>query len=93
MVYLTSHVYFWVEKGVQYKDSDVKAFVDRFETKTYPTDREFFGSEWTPGVDQDVHLYILDTGGLGNSIAGYYSPNDEYSPWSIRTRMPTRCST
>jgi immune inhibitor A len=80
MVYATAHVYFWVEKGVRYQDSDVKALVDRFETKSYPTDREFFGSEWTPGVDGDVHLYILFAGGLGNSIAGYYSSNDEYSP-------------
>ncbi len=80
LAYATPHVYFWVEQGVEAKTVDIKALVDRFEQKTYPTDREFFGSEWTPGVDGDVHLYILYASGLGNSIAGYYSSNDEYSP-------------
>ena len=78
--YATPHVYFWVENGVQVADEEIQALVDRFENKSYPTDREFFGSEWTPGVDGDPHLYILYATGLGSSVAGYYSSVDEYSP-------------
>jgi immune inhibitor A len=80
LVYATEHVYFWVEVGVEFELSDVVALVDDFETNTYPTNREFFGSEWTPGVDGDPHLYMLYARGLGWSVAGLYGPNDEYSP-------------
>jgi len=80
MVYATDHVYFWVEQGIEYDAAELKALVDEFETKSYPTNREFFGSEWTPGVDGDEHLYILLADGLGVNLAGYYSSVDEYSP-------------
>ncbi len=80
LVYATDHVYFWVQDGVSYDLEDVRNLVDTFEEEIYPTDRQFFGSEWTPGVDGDPHLYVLYARGLGFSIAGYYSSNDEFSP-------------
>jgi len=80
LVYATDHVYFWVEQGIGYDLDEVQALVDEFENETYPTNRAFFGSEWSPGVDGDEHLYILLADNLGFSIAGYYSSNDEYSP-------------
>jgi immune inhibitor A len=80
LIYATEHVYFWIEQGVKYDRDDVKSLVDEFENHIYPTDREFFGSEWTPGVDGDVHLYILYARNLGASVAGYFSPSDELSP-------------
>ena len=78
--YVTPHVYFWIEDGVYFNSKDLKNLADTFENKIYPTDREFFGSEWTPGVDGDPHLYILYAKGLGSSIAGYFSSTDEYTP-------------
>jgi immune inhibitor A len=78
--YETAHAYFWVQDNVRYNAADLKALADTFENKIYPTDREFFGSEWTPGVDGDPHLYILYAHGLGSSIAGYFSSVDEYTP-------------
>ena len=80
MVYATDHVYFWIEKGVDYDIEDVRDLVDDFEAKAYPINRQFFGSEWSPGVDGDEHLYILYTRGMGSSVAGYYSSADELSP-------------
>jgi immune inhibitor A len=80
LAYASDHIYFWVEQGVQYDLGDVQRLVDEFERKAYPTDREFFGSEWTPGVDGDPHLYILYARNLGSSVAGYYSSNDEFVP-------------
>jgi hypothetical protein len=79
MRYATPHVYFWVDQSARANDGDIRALVDKFENSIYPTDREFFGTEWTPGVDGDVHLYILYAKGLGNSVAGYYSSVDEVS--------------
>ena len=79
LVYETEHVYFFVQEGVTVNESRVRDLVDDFEQNSYPTNRAFFGSEWSPGVDGDEHLYILYAKGLGFSVAGYYSSVDEYS--------------
>ncbi len=76
---LTDHVAMWVETGVRFNQRDLEASAKRFEEKTYPTNREFFGSEWSPGIDNDVRLHILHARGLGETVAGYYSSADEYS--------------
>jgi hypothetical protein len=78
--YVTPHAYWWIQDGVSYNERDLRRLADTFENKIYPTDREFFGSEWTPGVDGDVHLYILYAKGLGSAVAGYFYPIDEYPP-------------
>jgi hypothetical protein len=78
--YITPHVYFWVENGVDFNEREMKDLADAFEAKIYPTNREFFGSEWTPGIDNDPHIYILYVRGMGFSIAGYFSSADEMNP-------------
>jgi hypothetical protein len=89
--YVTPHVYMWVENGLNVSDRDLQRAADNFEQNTYPTDREFFGSEWTPGVDSDPHLFILHASDLGESLAGYYSSADEFSqlvhPYSNEKEM------
>lgn len=77
--YMNNVVYMWVDDTAKLTDSDLKQSADRFATKTYPTNRGFFGSELTPGVDNDPRLHILHAKGLGRRIAGYYSSADEYS--------------
>jgi immune inhibitor A len=76
--YKTEHIYMWVEEGRRFNRRDLEAAADLFEESTYTTNRTFFGSEWSPGVDNDPHLSILHAGGLGNSVAGYYSSADEF---------------
>ncbi|MFZ5911952.1 MAG: choice-of-anchor J domain-containing protein [Chloroflexota bacterium] len=78
--YVTPHAYFWVEDSVEYDDNDMYALVDTFELQMYPTNREFFGSEWNPGIDGDEHIYILYARGIGGNIAGYFSSADEIHP-------------
>jgi len=78
--YVTPHVYFWVEDGVKYNEGELKSLADAFEEKIYPTNREFFGSEWSPGIDGDEHIYILYARGIGFSIAGYFSSADSTHP-------------
>ncbi len=77
--YVTDHVYFWIQDEVSFDESDVKDLAETFESQIYPTNREFFGSEWSPGVDGDRHLYILYASELGR-VAGYFSSADEYHP-------------
>ncbi|MBN1178637.1 MAG: immune inhibitor A [Anaerolineae bacterium] len=76
--YKTEHVYMWVEQGVRFDRDDLIAAADLFEEETYATNRTFFGSEWSPGVDNDPHVSILHASGLGSSVAGYYSSADEF---------------
>ncbi len=89
--YLTPHLYLWVEKGSDFDQQALKRSAERFESRIYPTNRQFFGSEWTPGVDNDPHIHILQTSGLGSSVYGYYLDTDEYSklvnPYSNEREM------
>jgi len=80
LVVTGDHVYFWVENGVDYSRNDVQALVDAFDQKIYPTDRNFFGSENTPGVDNETRLYILYASNIGSSVAGYFSSADAVHP-------------
>jgi len=78
--YLTDHAYFWIEDGLIFDARDLEDLVNEFERKIFPTNRLFFGTEWTPGVDQDPRLHIVYTSGLGETVAGLFSPGDEYPP-------------
>ncbi len=80
LAYITEHAYFWIEPGINYSERDLKKLADTFESDIYPTNREFFGSEWSPGIDQDEHLYIVYATDLGYSIAGYFSSIDSVHP-------------
>ncbi len=78
--YVTPHSYFWAENGAQFSKNDMKKLMDTFESKIYPKDREFFGSEWTPGVDNDPHIFVVYASDIGSNIAGFFDSSDEYNP-------------
>ncbi len=80
LLYITPHVYFWAQDGLDIDQGEMKALVETFENQMYPTNREFFGSEWSPGIDGDEHIYILYSRGLGFSVAGYFSTSDSTHP-------------
>jgi immune inhibitor A len=77
--FISERAYYWVQDGLTYNQSDLEKLAHTFDDRIYPTDREFFGSEWTPGIDGDPRLYVLYARGLGN-VAAYFSSNDEYPP-------------
>ncbi len=87
--YVTDHSYWWVENEFNVNDEALKRSAERFETETYPTNRAFFGSEWSPGVDNDVRVHIF----MGNvpGVAGYFSASNSYSklaePYSNEREM------
>ncbi len=80
LAYATPHLYFWIQEGVKYTRADVQKLCEKFEADIYPTNRQFFGSEWTPGIDGDPHLYVVYTKGLGTRVAGYFSSADSVHP-------------
>jgi hypothetical protein len=77
---VTDHVYFWVDDRVSYSAGGLQNVTDIFENEIYPTNREFFGSEWSPGVDEDPHIYVLYASNVGFGVAGYFSSTDETHP-------------
>ncbi len=85
LAYITDHLYFWVQEGIEYDQDDLALLCDTFEEQIYPLNREFFGSEDTPGIDNDEHLYILYSDQMGGA-AGYFSSGDanpqEIDPYS-----------
>ena len=80
LLYITPHSYFWAENGADVNEGDMRALMDTFEEKIYPTDREFFGSEANPGVDEDPHIYVLYASSIGHNIAGYFNSSDSFNP-------------
>ena len=80
LLYITPHTYFWAQAGVDVDKGDMRALMDTFENEIYPKDREFFGSEWTPGVDNDPHIYVVYAGGLGSHVGGMFVSSNEYNP-------------
>jgi immune inhibitor A len=74
--YETPHAYWWIEEGYDIPQKDLIRSARDFERRTYPTNHEWFGSEWNPGIDGDPHIYLF----LGNvpGVGGYFSSPDEY---------------
>lgn len=75
--YITDHSFWWVQEGFDVNQEALQRSAERFENGTYPTNRAFFGSEWSPGIDGDVRVHIL----MGDvpGVAGYFSASNEYS--------------
>jgi immune inhibitor A len=80
LVYITPHSYFWAEEGARYDEGEVKRLMDTFENEIYPTNREFFGEEFNPGIDDDPHIYVIYASGLGSNVAGYFNSSDSFHP-------------
>ncbi len=90
--YVGENTYFWIQESVNYDPDDLEALGDTFDQDIVPTNREFFGTEWNPGVDGDPHIYILYAGDLGYALAGYFSSGTKSTPWRMSIPTPMRCS-
>ena len=72
--------YFWIEEGIDYQESDLTRLATAFNNEIYPVNQAFFGSEWSPGIDGDPHLFILYAKNLGGNTAAYFSSIDSVNP-------------
>ena len=77
---VTPHAYWYFEEGQTIPQSVIERSAARFEKEIYPAVTAAFGREWSPGVDNDPHLNILNARLKGGG--GYYSSSDEY-PLSV----------
>ena len=75
--YADDILYIWIPNRVDFKKAEVLALGSTFSQKIYPTNRAFFGSEWTPGIDGDPHIHFVFTTGVGGGTLGYFSSANE----------------
>ncbi|MBN1310959.1 MAG: immune inhibitor A [Anaerolineae bacterium] len=78
LLYQNNVVGMWVENGVRVDRSEVVKAADTFAYQIYPKVREVFGEEWSPGIDNNPRIYVLNVSTLGSGIAGMFWPKDEY---------------
>ena len=78
---VTPSAYWFVEDGIEVEQEALERSAGEFESTIYPQVTGVFGSEWTPGVDGDPHLYVINANLRG--MGGYYSAADEY-PRALR---------
>lgn len=74
LVLALEHVLVYVEDGVDIDREAIERSAREFNDKIYPRDRELFGSEWSPGIDGDPRLTILNARIQG--AGGYFSGSD-----------------
>ena len=77
LMYITDHSYFWIELGNSIDQTALVQAAERFEKEIYPAVHDYFGEEWSPGVDNDPHISILHLTGLG--MGGAFGDLDEYT--------------
>lgn len=84
--YTGEHAYFFVENnfydalsGNDLVDFNfaIKELSEEFDKTIFPKEREFFGSEWNPGIDNDSRITILVTP-TKSGIGGYIRTQDEH---------------
>jgi len=74
---ITDHAYWWFENGTKADSVALQAAGERFEQDIYPLDHKVFGSEWSPGIDGDPHIFILHQKQIGGGAVGVFDSRDE----------------
>ncbi len=77
---MTDHAKWWVQNDVAFDEPGLRSSASFFETRVYRTDRDAYGSEWSPGIDGDVHVNIL-LARIPGAAAGYFNSSDELPLW------------
>jgi hypothetical protein len=86
---VTEHAYWYVKDGYNIDLRALERSARQFEQKIYPTSRRVFGSEPSPGIDNDPRITVL----LAPipSVNGYFSSADTYprivNPFSNEREM------
>lgn len=85
----SEHLYMFVEEDLDLPQAGIDKTIREFEEIIYPRIRRYFGEEWSPGVDNDPRITILNARIPG--VGGYFSSADEYpsavNPFSNEREM------
>ena len=86
---VSSHAYWYVETGGEVDRAGLERSAEAFEERIYPAVTSVFGSEWSPGVDGDTRVTIVN--GSLRGVGGYFNSADEYPraifPYSNQREM------
>ena len=80
LIHVSPHAYWYAADDVNVSRRDMESAAATFERDIYPRVTNVFGTEWTPGIDNDNHITILH--GWFRGVGGYFSSMDEY-PTSV----------
>lgn len=81
LIHITDHAYIWLVVGQQADRQALIAAGNRFESQIYPALHRVFGSEWSAGIDGDVHLSIVHYRDPQDDAAGSFDAGDELPGW------------
>ena len=73
---VTTHAYWYFESGQSVDQETIEEAAREFEERVYPRVTAVFGKEWSPGIDNDPHISIINASLSG--VGGYFSSMDEY---------------
>ena len=68
-----THIYLWVENGIEVDPARLQKLVDQFDEKVYQPVRDLWGEEPSPGIDGDLHVHGLFANNLGEGLAAYFA--------------------
>ena len=74
---LNERVQMWVDESASAADEGLARSARCFAEQIYPRNRAAFGSEWTPGIDGDPRIVVLNAQIYGAS--GYFGSSNEYT--------------
>lgn len=74
------HAKWWVQSDIDVDMDDLRETARVFDERIYPTNRELYGPEWSPGIDGDVRISVLVARFPGRA-AGYFSSLDAFPRW------------
>ena len=87
--HVTLRLYLWVQDDLNVPQESLEQSAQIFDERLYPTVRSYFGSERSPGIDNDVRLTVLHARFAG--ATGYFSSSDQYPsalvPYSNQREM------
>ena len=73
---VTPHAYFYVQDGQSVSADAINTAGERFENEVYPVVTSTFGTELSPGIDNDTHITVFN--GQLEGASGYFSDLDEF---------------
>ncbi|MBE0411637.1 MAG: hypothetical protein IBX69_18070, partial [Anaerolineales bacterium] len=77
--YMTPNAVWWLSEAVDLSESQIAAAAHRFEEQVLPSNRQVFGHEWIPGIDQDPRVHILLVApSPWRGFYGYFSMMNQY---------------
>ncbi|MBN1119759.1 MAG: immune inhibitor A [Anaerolineae bacterium] len=77
LVYQNDLVSMWVQKEQNLDPSMIAYSADYFADQIYEANREVFGEEWSPGIDADYRIHIVNIE-VSDDVGGFFEPLDEY---------------